>query len=240
MWRACAATFLLSCSFAMLHAQNQKEATCSTPMDYEPVLVDNHAQQVTFKCVQATPLELIQAVGRQTRIPIGIVFGRDANALTKERHSYDLENVTPETALQEAAHDADYTLNQEGAVWVLVADDLSSRQSSLLLQTYSDFNVRELCTLVELGVSLTMWMQAAANPKIQGFGGSILHSLNDERLTLKVPPSSNTEEIANAIVSLGSKGMWMLKAAPDSPNDALNDQVEIEPYQHYSNRPNVQ
>ncbi|HYK36519.1 hypothetical protein [Alloacidobacterium sp.] len=94
--------------------------------------------------------------------------------------------------------------------------------------------------MVQMGVSLTMWMRATANPKIQGFGGSILHSLNDERLTLKVPPSSNTEEIANAIVSLESKGMWMLKAAPDYPNDALNDQVEIEPYQHYSNRPNVQ
>ena len=93
--------------------------------------------------------------------------------------------------------------------------------------------------MFHMGVGLTMWMQAASHPD-RGFGGSILGSLNDEKLTLKIPPSSSTEEIANAIVSLGSKGIWILRATPDDSDDGANDKVEIEPYQHYSNRPNIQ
>lgn len=41
------------------------------------------------------------------------------------------------------------------------------------------------------------------------------------------------------IVSQGSKGMWILRVSPDTPKDASSDRVDIEPYQHYSNKPNV-
>jgi hypothetical protein len=84
-----------------------------------------------------------------------------------------------------------------------------------------------------------MWMRAAVHPEI-GFSASILGSTNDEKFTLKAPPSSSTEQLANIIVSLGSKGLWMLRAAPDYSDDVSHDKVEIEPYQHYSNKPNIQ
>lgn len=238
MWRNIG-TLLLGCSLTIVHAQSRELNGCSTQMEYEPVLVANPGLRVTFKC-QASSLDLIQAVGRQTRIPIGVVLGRDPGVLTKKQHSYNFENVAAEVALREAAHDADYTLSQEGQVWVLIANDVTSRQSRLLSLRYQDFKEASPGSMVFIGAMLTMWMQHAAHPEIQSFMGSIGGSTNDEKLTLKVPPSSSTEEIANAIVSLGSKGIWILRAAPDDPNDAANDQVEIEPYQHYSNRPNVQ
>lgn len=239
MWRA-AGTLLLSCSLAVLHAQSREVGGCSTQMEYAPVLVANPDHKVTFKCSKATPLDLMKAVGRQTRTPIGIVLGRNTDALTKEPRPYDLEGVTPETALREAAEDANYTLKQEGLVWVLVAVDATFSQNSLLSHRYPDFPQTGPTTMVEMGVMLTMWMQAASHPEIQSFMGSIGGSTNDEKLTLKVPPSSSTEEIANAVASLGSKGIWILRAAADNSDAGLNDKVEIEPYQHYSNRPNIQ
>ena len=240
MWRILSGILLMGCSYAGLSAQSHQADGCFTQMEYAPVLIDNSNQTVTFKCSQATSLDLVQAVGRQARISIGLALGRNTDALTKEQRAYDLENVTPEVALREAARDAHYTLNQEGAVWVLVADDITSRQSSLLAQRYSDFKVDNSSTMVQMGVSLTMWMRVTASPEIQGFGASIGGSLNDERLALKVTPLSTTEQIANMIVSLGSKGMWILRAEPDYSDHVSIDEVEIEPYQHYSNRPNSQ
>ena len=209
-------------------------------MEYAPVLVANPDHKVTFRCSKATPLDLMKAVGRQTRTPIGIVLGRNTDALTKERRPYDLEGVTPETALREAAEDANYTLKQEGLVWVLVADDATFSQNSLLQQSYSGFNIDRPTPMVVMGATLTMWMLASAHPEIRGFGGSTLHSLNDEQLTLQTPPSATTEMIADMIVSLGSKGMWILRANPDYSDDVSNDEVEIEAYQHYSNRLNIE
>jgi len=86
---------------------------------------------------------------------------------------------------------------------------------------------------------LTGWMWAATDP-ILGWGSSITGSINDERFTLEKMPSATTEEIANKIVSQGSKGMWILRTAPYDTHKPSDDQVWIEPYQHYSNRPNVE
>lgn len=239
MWKPAVGTLLLSCGFAGLNAQSQQAARCSTAQEFAPVLVDNPDLNVTFKCSQATPFDLIQAIGRQTRIPIGVVLGRETDALLKERRSYDLKNAAAESALREAVQNTGYTLNQEGPVWVLTANDLTSRQNLLLTQRYPEFKLDGSSTMVKLGVSLTMLMLVTANPEIQGFGGSILGSTNDEQLTAQVPSSASTEEIANMIVSQGSKGMWILRVSPDPSADVSSDRVDIEPYQHYSNSPNV-
>lgn len=81
---------------------------------------------------------------------------------------------------------------------------------------------------------LTVWLRAVVDPTSGSFS-SILGSTNDERLTLKVAPVAATEEIANQIVSLGSKGMWVFRvgASPLSGVSAVH--VDIESYQHYTN-----
>jgi len=50
-------------------------------------------------------------------------------------------------------------------------------------------------------------------------------------------PAATTEEIANRIVSLGSKGMWILTMDAFERDGERTDDVEIKPYQHYSNLP---
>ena len=239
MWKSAVGILLLSCGFTGLNAQSQQAARCSTEQEFAPALVDNPDLNVTFKCGQATPFDLIQAIGRQTRIPIGVVLGRDTDALLRERRPYDLENAPAESALREAVRNTGYTLNQEGPVWVLTADDLTYRQNLLLTQRYPEFKQDSSSTMVRWGISLTMLMLVTANPEIQGFGGSIFHATNEERFTVQVPPSASTEEIANMIVSQGSKGMWILRVSPDLSADVSSDRVDIEPYQHYSNSPNV-
>jgi hypothetical protein len=92
--------------------------------------------------------------------------------------------------------------------------------------------------MVELGVQLTMWMLTEIDG-VTGFAGSILGATNDERFTFGAMAPSTTEEIANRIVSLGSKGMWILTMNPFDRTGERTDGVEIKPYQHYSNLPNT-
>jgi hypothetical protein len=92
--------------------------------------------------------------------------------------------------------------------------------------------------MVMLGAELTMWIRAEVDHET-GFFGSILGSTNDERFTLGAIPVATTEELANRIVSLGSKGMWILTMDAFERNGEWTDGVEMEPYQHYSNLPNT-
>lgn len=229
--------FLAWCGATFLSAQSPKHG-CSTEPEFAPKMVRNVAPTVTFVCDRATPMDLVRAVGRQTRIPIGVVMGQDSSAIDRRIRSYDLEKVDARSALQTAIEGTGYTLRDENPVLVLIAGDLTARQMNLLTRSYSDFRSGPNSTMVKLGAGLSMWMEASLD-RFDGFGGSIMYSTNDERFTLGNCSGETTEEIANKIVSLGSKGMWIFKANAFAASDKLRDEVVIEPYQHYSNKPNI-
>jgi len=235
MLRAFAIIVLVACNGIFLNGQSKG---CLSEQEFAPVVVNNPGSTVTFKCARATPLDLIRATGRQARIPIGVVLGRNPDVLLKARHSYDLEKVDARFALLEAIQGTGYILNEENNVLVLMAGDLAPRQRRLLTQPYAGFKPGSDKTMVELGVSLTMWMRVAVDPTM-GFGASISGSTNDERFNVEGTLSGTTEEIANRIVSLGTKGMWILRVDPRPSPSGSTDEIEIDPYQHYSNMANI-
>jgi hypothetical protein len=122
-------------------------------------------------------------------------------------------------------------------MWEVVAGDLSARQSDLLTLQLTDFKTNPNSTMVVMGFQLTMWIGAVTHPEV-GYAASILGSTNDEQFTMAPIASATTEEIANRIVSLGSKGLWILRMGASNSASTEDDAVEIEPYQHYSNRIN--
>jgi hypothetical protein len=193
---------------------------------------------VTFESDHATPLQLVQATGRQTRVPIGVVLGRDPTLLSKTPRTYNLENVDPKSALLEAIAGTGYSLNESNNVLVLIAGDLNPRQRMVLDHVWEDFKPGPDETMVMLGVQLTMWIEAELD-HVPGFGGSIVDSPDDERFTPGDVRLATTEELANRIVSLGSKGMWTLTTDAFQRDGEWTDSVKIEPYQHYSNTPHT-
>ena len=166
------------------------------------------------------------------------MLGEDPTLLSKTRRTYNLEQVDTRSALLEAIAGTGYSLKASNGVFVLIAGDLTSRQQQVLDHEYPDFKSEPHQTMVELGVQLTMWMLAEIDG-VTGFAGSILGATNDERFTFGAMAPSTTEEIANRIVSLGSKGMWILTMDAFDRTGEWTDGVEIKPYQHYSNLPNT-
>jgi hypothetical protein len=235
MHQVLAVVILVSCNIISSSGQSIAAQGCVEEREFAPVVVENSDAKVTFKCKEVTPLDLIRATAFQTRIPIGLAMGRDRSVLEETKRSFDLHGVDTRSALLDALRDTDYTIKEENGVLVLTAGDMTARQTDLLTHQYSDFKSESNSTMVELGAGLTMWMRAAIDPQ-GGFGASIGGATNDERFSLKAIPWATTEEIANRIASLGSKGMWIFRADAYPPSGTSTDQIVIEPYQHHSNK----
>ena len=152
---------LASCTAICLRGQSREMQGCVPRQEFAPVVVENRGAKVTFKCKEATPLDLIRATAFQTRIPIGVAMGRDRGVLEEAKRFFDLQNVDARSALLDAVRDTDYTIGEDNGVLVLMAGDMTARQRDLLTHVYSDFKSESYGTMVELGVGLTMWMRAA-------------------------------------------------------------------------------
>jgi hypothetical protein len=234
MFRVVALITLFGASVFPLLGQSSVASGCLPRSEFAPVVLKKTENLVSFKCDSATPLELIRAVGFQTRLPIGVALGNDLDALSRTKHSYDLDRVGARSALVKAIEGTGYSITNENNVMVLIAPDLTPHQRDLLTHEYRDFKPGPNESMTSLGVMLTMWMRAAIDPKL-GFATSILGSTNDERFALSVPSVATTEQIANEIVGQGSKGIWILRVSPLLLSGELSDTVDIEPYQHYTN-----
>lgn len=236
MWSASIAIVLISCSLIPARGQNLRSQGCSVSTQYDPVLVSNPNSEVTFECRDSTALDLIESTGRQTRKPIGIVLGEDPTLLSKTKRSYRLFHVDTKSALMAAVAGTGYSVNESDLGFVLIAGDLTSRQRKVLTREYSDFHGGSNATMVALGWQLTIWMESDIDHPTT-FMASILGSTDDEKFTLGAIPPSTVAAIADRIVSLGSKGMWILTIDPFQRTSEWTDDVKIEPYQHYSNFP---
>jgi hypothetical protein len=236
MFRASIALVLLCSAFLPAWAQGQGSQGCLPSGQLEPVLVSNPNAEVTFACRDATALELIQSTGRQTRKPIGVVLGEDPTLLSKTKRPYSLFEVDAESALMAAVVGTGYTVEESGDGFLVIAGDLTPRQRQVLTHEYLGFQGGANVTMAKLGSQLTILMESEIDD-LTGFGGSTPGSANDENFTLEAMPPSTVQEIADRIVSLGSKGLWILTTDALQRTSGSTDTVQIEPYQHYSNLP---
>lgn len=125
MWQVLAIVLLISCNASCLRGQNWEARGCVPKLEFAPNVVENPAAKVTFKCKEATPLDLIRATAFQTRIPIGLAMGRDRGVLEEAKRSFDLQNVDARSALLDALRDTDYTIGEDNGVLVLMAGDMT-------------------------------------------------------------------------------------------------------------------
>ena len=228
------ALFLLGSS--CLRGQGTGASKCAAQVEFAPKLVENPNRIVTFRCEEATVMDLIESVGRQTRIPIGLVLDARHELPFHTRRKFNLDSVDAESALNTSIRGTGYELTREGDVLVITPGIVSDRERDLLALRLVDFRAPSNSTMFELGLQLDMWLRAATNP-LPGYNLSHMGSTNEERFAFANIPSATTEEVADRIVQLGSKGMWTLTMLAGEAGGKAVDTIEVEPYQHYSNRP---
>ncbi|MBB5338442.1 hypothetical protein [Tunturiibacter gelidoferens] len=231
------ATALFLLGSGCSQGQSAIASKCAPQPEFAPKLVDNPNRVVTFRC-QGTALDLIESAGRQARIPIGLVLDARQEIIFHTKRQFDLIGADAASALREAIRETGYELKQEGDVLVIVPVTLTDRQRNLLALRLTNFKTLPGSTMFDLGLHLNMWLRDATNP-MTGYNLSHPSSNNEEQFTFAEIPSATTQEIANRIVQLGSKGMWVLRLNAGEADGRQIDTLEIEPYQHHSNRPVV-
>jgi len=163
---------------------------------------------VTFVSSDASPLDAVIATALQTHAPVGIALGERQKILCESKHHFEIKGETQRDSLVDALRGTGYSLREEQGVLVVVPPDLTPFQQELLSHHFDAFSAAGR-TMAGLGAQLTgsLWLEAGL---AEGVGGSTLFSLSAKKYTLTTPASS-TEEIANMIVSLKPKGVWVFK-----------------------------
>jgi len=189
----------------------------------------NDTPHVTFVSADTTALRAVLEVGQQTRQPLGIIFGANPQKLCEIRHAFNIRSDQPRDALDEVLGNTGYSIEDDDGVLVLIPPDLMSWQQTLLDYRYESFPQEEPVPMTLLAARLTEWMWAAAAP-MQGYGASIMYSPDAEKVQLGTVKGESTEEIANQIVKLGSKGVWMLQPNKGNSKGPTDEQISVYSY----------
>ncbi|MGA9717075.1 MAG: hypothetical protein WBQ79_02255 [Acidobacteriaceae bacterium] len=182
--------------------------------------------------MRATPLELIREIGLQTRVPIGIIPGQDANALCGSKSTVVFLGDPPQDSLEAIAQQVHFTLNQEDGVFVLTAPDVTPHQRDVLDHRFRMYRTgrKSIVQMISVQLSEKLWT-AYAKPAAAGLAGSIPSSANAPKISL--PPvlhNVTAQDIAALVVKSAPGGIYLSRISParmDSSNDL---KIQFESY----------
>lgn len=159
---------------------------------------------------KSTPFRAIIAIGLADHVPIGIAFGVK-QSLCEQEQTYNFAGMSTLQALRKATEGTGYNLSLTGGVYELWAPDITQREHDVSTFKFSRFSAPPT-TMTELGERLTGYVSTV----IEGAGGFFIDTIgntDDEIVTTTTMTDLSGPQIADQIVKLGSKGIWMMNAA---------------------------
>ena len=114
--------------------------------------------RVDFVKEEATLTEAITAIGLQTRMPIGVILGRNKISACSTMYRFDLHEVGAQRSLETVAHEARYSVTQTGGVIVLTAPDVTPRQRMVLAHRFADFKGPQNTSMQMISAQLSGWL----------------------------------------------------------------------------------
>lgn len=178
-----------------------------------PLPNDPHTQTVSIS-VNTSILPAAIKFGTDTHTPIGIVLDTDKpETLCEEYRHFAVQDTPVPEFLNHLLAGSDYFWAFEGQVVVIRPTHLSDQTRRVLDMTFDRFGGMRT-TMQGLGTTLHGWIYSKLNPG-SGFAGEILSSLDSEHFAQFNMQNASVEQILNAIVSLGSKGIWVIQLPKD-------------------------
>jgi hypothetical protein len=210
--------------FAFVATRNARPQTAVPPPRPAPTLVN--------LSVRATALETLGEIGLQTRVPIGIIPGKDPGALCRTKTTFVFLGEDPLNALDAIAQQLHYTLNQEDGVFLLAAPDVTPHQRDVLEHRFRVYRTgrKSIVQMISMHLSQALW-SAFTKPVPVSYGGSTYHSVDAPKISL--PPllhNVTAQEIAGLVVKAGPQGIYLSRIQPSrvaSPNDLM---IQISSY----------
>jgi hypothetical protein len=184
---------------------------------------------VNFRSSDARPIDAIVAIALQTHASIGIAFGEHQQLLCEAGRPFNINGESTGESLNDSVKGTGYSVINEQGVFVVKAPDLTPGQLQLLGHRFDTFSVQRDTTMAGMGAQLTgsLWL---ATGLTSGVGGSTLYSLSAQKYRLDDVGPATTEEIANRIVSLPSKGLWAFSEGHVSGLSKIMPMIKILSY----------
>lgn len=157
-----------------------------------------------------TPLQCALQFGLQNRVPVGIVLSGDGS-LCKSRKSIAQANGTVGRLMTEVLSGTSYTWSAEHGIVEIKPVAIPQPQASILRMKINRFGGIDT-TIQGLGIILTGDIKAQLHPN-EGYAGDILSSPDAETIPPFQLRDKSVEQVANYIVSLGGKGVWLLDSS---------------------------
>ena len=167
-------------------------------------------RRVSFKAENITPLAAILEVAAANEFPMGIVLGARPTLCEKPR-SFEIKDRTISDVLALVVEGTGYKVSLENGVLDVTAPDRTEHEELLLNQRFGKFSA---FTTTMAGVGGVLAGQLATLDGAKGYALNILSDSQAETIAIPVIENSTTKEIANVIVSAGSKGVWVFRPTP--------------------------
>jgi hypothetical protein len=179
---------------------------------------DKMQQKVSFAVHNQSVLEAVIALGINEQLPMGITL-RQPEDLCKPQKTRTFTDVSVDALLSLLLADTDYKWTEADGVIEIGPGKRREAETTFLNMRINKFGAPS-STIQGAGIVLSGYITALLHPG-QGYAGDILSSSDSE----KTPPVSlhntSVEQIANFIVSLGSKGVWIL--TPTAPSESAGN-----------------
>lgn len=189
-------------------------------------------RRVSFTAVDQSIVNALIQLGSQEHIPIGIVLQK-ADRMCIQHKSVNTVNTTAAQIVSMLLDGTDDTFLRKGNVIEVRPKQISERTAAILKMRYKEYS-SITTTMHGLGVILSARIYGRLHPN-QGYAGSILDSVDAEKLPAFKLENVSVEDIADYIVSLGSKGIWILYQSAET-QQGPDDHVQLKTYSYVNDK----
>jgi|GEM_PF-6149827 len=150
----------------------------------------------------------MELAAREAGVPAGIVLRKGVDLCHEMNHSAEFLPSDPMQRIRTLADQYGYHVDESGPVLKVMPKDGMPGELDIALHHHWPRFPKIDGIPREMGMTLSGWMFTVVNPG-QGFAISSASNGMEERVHLPASEEVSSEEIANRIVSLGSKGIWI-------------------------------
>ncbi len=140
-------------------------------------------------------------------MPVGIVLGIDRSLCTPEYATYPSDVPDAKATLLTLAQQYQYTVQDGNPLVLRSTRGGSGKLDDALSHTYATFPSLS-GTMSYMGNSVDGWILSYLHPR-QGYGASWGGNGTEEELVSSPMQNVTLEQVANHIVTLGHRGMWL-------------------------------
>lgn len=190
---------------------------------------DEIQKKVSFRADDQLILNALIQLGSQEHMPLGVVLQK-ADRICNQRKNVNGVNMTTSQIIKMLLDGTDETYFLKGSIIEVRPKQIFGRTATILNTRYTEYNSSMPTTMQDSGVILSSRLYGRLHPG-QGYIGDILASPAAEKLPVFKLENVSVEDIADHIVSLGSKGIWIFYQ-PAENQQAPDGQVELSTYSY--------